>query len=100
MQPQRIAIVGGGLAGATAAVSLREREFNVQIQIVCAQPHLPYNLPPLSKGYLRGEERFADQFVKPAEFYAEQRIDVMVGARATAIDSVRKTLALDHGGPL
>jgi len=100
MQPQRIAIVGGGLAGATAAVSLRERGFDGQIQIVCAEPHLPYNRPPLSKGYLRGEERFADQFVKPAEFYAEQRIDVMVGARATAIDSVRKTLALDHGGPL
>jgi len=55
MNPQRIVIIGAGLAGATAAVTLRDEGFDGKIQLIGAERQLPYNRPPLSKGYLRGE---------------------------------------------
>ena len=63
MNPQRIVIIGAGLAGATAAVTLRDEGFDGEIQLIGAERQLPYNRPPLSKGYLRGEERLEDQLV-------------------------------------
>jgi 3-phenylpropionate/trans-cinnamate dioxygenase ferredoxin reductase subunit len=98
MTPQRIAIVGAGLAGASAAVNLRERGFDGEIQLIGAEAHLPYNRPPLSKGYLRGEERFDDQLVKPGDYYAQQRIEVLLGKTATAVDPVGKTVTVTPGG--
>src|SRR5207245_257794 len=53
--------------------------------------------PPLSKGYLRGQERFEDQLVNPAGYYAEQKIELRLGARATAIDPGEKLVELEGG---
>jgi 3-phenylpropionate/trans-cinnamate dioxygenase ferredoxin reductase component len=94
---QRIVIVGASLAGATAAATLRDDGFDGEIQLIGAEPQLPYNRPPLSKGYLRQQDRFEDQLVKPVGYYAEQRIELTLGMRATAIDAKRKVVELEGG---
>jgi 3-phenylpropionate/trans-cinnamate dioxygenase ferredoxin reductase subunit len=94
---QRIVIIGASLAGATAATTLREQGFDGEIHLIGAEPQLPYHRPPLSKGYLRGRERFEDQLVKPAGHYAEKGIELKVGVRATAIDPARKLVTLEGG---
>jgi len=92
-----IVIVGASLAGGTAAVTLREEGFDGDIVLIGAESQLPYNRPPLSKGYLRGQDRFDDQLVKPASYYVEQRIQLKLGVRATAIDPKQKLVELEGG---
>ena len=98
MGRQRIVIVGAALAGATAAAALREAGFDGSVQLIGEESQLPYHRPPLSKGYLRGQERFEDQLVNPTGYYAEQRIDLKLGVRATAIDPGQKLVELAGGG--
>ncbi len=97
MKRERIAIVGASLSGGTAAASLREGGFDGEIHLIGEESHLPYNRPPLSKGYLRGEERFADQLVHPEGTYAERDITLRLGRRATGIDPQRKIVRLNGG---
>ena len=97
MNPQRIVIIGAGLAGATAAVTLRDDGFDGEIQLIGAEPQLPYNRPPLSKGYLRGEERLEDQLVNPPGIYAEKSIRLGLGTRAMAIDATKKHVEVEDG---
>jgi 3-phenylpropionate/trans-cinnamate dioxygenase ferredoxin reductase subunit len=97
MKRPPIVIVGASLAGGTAAVTLREDGFDGDIVLIGAEAQLPYNRPPLSKGYLRGQDRFEDQLVKPASYYAEQRIALKLGARATRIDAGQKLVELEGG---
>jgi 3-phenylpropionate/trans-cinnamate dioxygenase ferredoxin reductase subunit len=94
---QRFVIVGAALAGASAAATLREAGYEGEILLIGAEPQLPYNRPPLSKGYLRGQERFEDQLVKPSSYYAEQAIGLRLGTRATRIDPARRIVGLDGG---
>jgi 3-phenylpropionate/trans-cinnamate dioxygenase ferredoxin reductase subunit len=94
---RRIVIVGASLAGATAAATLREEGFDGEIRLIGAEPQLPYNRPPLSKGYLRQEESFDAQLVKPAGYYTEQRIELRLGVRATSIDAKQKFVELETG---
>jgi len=78
------AIVGAGLAGARAAETLRAEGFGGRVVLFGAEAHLPYERPALSKGYLQGT---ADApFVHPAEWYAEQDVDLRLGTRVTALD--------------
>ena len=97
MKRPPIVIVGASLAGGTAAVTLREEGFDGDIVLIGAESQLPYSRPPLSKGYLRGQDRFDDQLVKPASYYAEQRIQLKLGVRATAIDPKQKLVELEGG---
>lgn len=97
MSRERIVIIGASLAGASAAAALREGGFDGELQLIGAESQPPYNRPPLSKGYLRGEERFEDQLVKPSGYYAEQSIGLRLGIRVTAIDPKRKVIGLDGG---
>ena len=97
MKRPPIVIVGASLAGGTAAVTLREDGFDGDIALVGAEAQLPYNRPPLSKGYLRGQDRFEDQLVKPATYYAEQRIALKLGTRVTKIDTGPKLVELEGG---
>ena len=97
MSRERIVIIGASLAGASAAAALREGGFDGELQLIGAESQLPYNRPPLSKGYLRGEERFEDQLVKPSGYYAEQSIGLRLGIRAAAIEPKRKVIGLDGG---
>src|SRR5215203_5389363 len=64
-------IVGAGLAGAKTAEALREEGFDGPIMLIGAEPELPYERPPLSKGYLRGEAPAEKARVHPGGFYAD-----------------------------
>jgi 3-phenylpropionate/trans-cinnamate dioxygenase ferredoxin reductase subunit len=97
---ERIVILGASLSGASAAASLRDGGFDGEIHLIGEEPHLPYNRPPLSKGYLRGEERFEDQLVHPAGFYGERDINLRLGSRARRIDPRRRVVTLDGGEEL
>ncbi len=96
VKKDRFVIVGASLAGASAAAALREGGFDGEVDLIGAESQLPYNRPPLSKGYLRGQERFEDQLVKPADYYAQQKIGLRLGVRATRIDPRRRVVGLDR----
>ena len=78
------AIVGAGLAGARAAETLRAEGFDGRVVLFGAEAHLPYERPALSKGYLQGTAEAP--FVHPAEWYAEQDVDLRLGTTVTALD--------------
>ncbi|HEX2085415.1 MAG TPA: FAD-dependent oxidoreductase [Solirubrobacteraceae bacterium] len=79
-------ILGAGLAGAKAAETLREEGFEGRVVLIGDEPELPYERPPLSKKYLKGEAERDDAHVHPADFYAAREIELLTGARATGLD--------------
>jgi len=79
-------IVGAGLAGAKAAEALRTEGFDGDLVLLGAEPHRPYERPPLSKGYLHGSAERDTVFVHPPEWYAEHQVDLRVDTAVTAID--------------
>jgi 3-phenylpropionate/trans-cinnamate dioxygenase ferredoxin reductase component len=87
-------IVGAGLAGAKAAQALREEGFEGQLWLIGDEPDRPYERPPLSKEYLRGE---ADQrpYVHADVFYAENAIELLSSTRVTGIDARSQEVSLD-----
>lgn len=91
-------IVGGGLAAARTAEQLRRSEYAGAITIVSDEEHLPYDRPPLSKEVLRSETD--DVTLKPAEFYAEKDITVLLGNGARSLDTAARTLTLADGSEL
>jgi len=93
----RFVIIGASLAGGSAAAALREDGFEGDITMIGAETRMPYSRPPLSKGYLRGEDRFEDQLVNPAAFYTERHINLRLGVRATAIDPDGKSVTIEGG---
>ncbi|MHA6670117.1 NAD(P)/FAD-dependent oxidoreductase [Homoserinimonas sp. A447] len=95
---ESILIVGGGLAGATAAETLRDEGFTGSIRILGAEGHLPYSRPPLSKEYFTGKAERDSIFVHPAAWYAENDIDVEAGAKVVSINPAlhQVTLADDR----
>jgi 3-phenylpropionate/trans-cinnamate dioxygenase ferredoxin reductase component len=83
--PERVVIVGAGQAGAQVAVSLRQLGFAGDITLLGDEPHLPYQRPPLSKGYLSGEMALERTWLRSETYYAKHRIDLRVGARAARV---------------
>jgi 3-phenylpropionate/trans-cinnamate dioxygenase ferredoxin reductase subunit len=92
--PEVFAIVGASLAGGTAAVTLREEGFGGRVVLIGEEPQPPYERPPLSKEYLRGEQPFEDGLVRPLDFYASNDIETHFGTRAIRVDPVEKTVEL------
>jgi 3-phenylpropionate/trans-cinnamate dioxygenase ferredoxin reductase subunit len=92
---QRHVILGASLAGATAAITLREEGADGDVILIGAEPQPPYERPPLSKAYLRGEVPFDKALVRPAAFYAEHGIQTMFGTRATRIDPSARVVELE-----
>jgi 3-phenylpropionate/trans-cinnamate dioxygenase ferredoxin reductase subunit len=90
-------IVGASLAGATAAVTLRQEGADGTITLIGAEKEPPYERPPLSKTYLRGETPFETALVRPPAFYAEQGIETILGCRAVRVDASRRFVELDDG---
>lgn len=88
-------IIGGGLAGAKAAETLREEGFDGKITLLTAEPHRPYERPPLSKGYLLGSEEIESVYVHPESWYAAHDVELRTGARVTAIDPGAHTVSAD-----
>lgn len=95
--PDSVVIVGGGLAGATAAFALRKQGFAGRVVLVSEEEAIPYERPPLSKGYLRGETSLEDAYVKPADEYVAQDIELMRGRRAARLDPAARRVTLHDG---
>ncbi len=90
-------IIGGGVAGGTAAATLRKEGFEGDITVVAAEAHPPYQRPPLSKGYLAGTEGTDAVILHPADWYAEHGIRLLAGTAATSLDPAAHTVGLDDG---
>lgn len=93
-------IIGGGMAGGTAAEALRDEGFDGDITVVAAEPYPPYQRPPLSKGYLAGKEGRDAAILHPAEWYAEHDITLRTGISATGIDVAAHRATLSDGTAL
>jgi 3-phenylpropionate/trans-cinnamate dioxygenase ferredoxin reductase component len=93
-------IVGGGLAGAKAAETLRAEGFDGRLVLVGAEPELPYERPPLSKSYLAGETMLAEARVHDQTFYDDHDIELITGHAATDLDPAAREVALDDGSRL
>lgn len=94
---QSFVIVGGGLAGASAAEELRTQGFDGTIRLIASEAHAPYIRPPLSKGYLNGSDGLDAVYVHPDEWYAENRIELTTGTAVTSIDPAHHQVALANG---
>jgi 3-phenylpropionate/trans-cinnamate dioxygenase ferredoxin reductase subunit len=92
-----IVIVGGGLAAGTAVTELRELGYDGDIVLLAGEPHVPYERPPLSKAFLVGEKSAESTHVHPADWYAEQRVDLRTGTEAMRIDPDAHTVATSEG---
>jgi 3-phenylpropionate/trans-cinnamate dioxygenase ferredoxin reductase subunit len=95
--PETMVIVGASLAGASAAVTLRQEGFEGRVLLIGAEPQPPYERPPLSKEYLRSESSFEDALVQAPDFYDENGIETRFGVRATRVDAAGKAVELDGG---
>ena len=92
-----VVIIGGSLAGASAAIAIREQSIDANVTLLGAEAGLPYERPPLSKGYLRGAVAFEKLLVRSAQFYAAQSINLMLGSRVTGIDASRRIVHVAGG---
>jgi 3-phenylpropionate/trans-cinnamate dioxygenase ferredoxin reductase subunit len=97
MSGDRVVILGAGHAGGSAAAFLRQYGHQGSIVLVGDEPLLPYQRPPLSKAWLKGEAGEDDLQLRPASFYAENDIALRLGARARRIDRQARQVALDDG---
>jgi 3-phenylpropionate/trans-cinnamate dioxygenase ferredoxin reductase component len=99
MPQKTVLIVGAGHAGFQVAASLRQHGFADRICLINDEAHLPYQRPPLSKAYLKGEGRPDSLMFRPDKFYRDQTIELMAG-RAVAIDRAAQKLLLASGASL
>lgn len=95
-----VIIVGAGLAGAEAAFALREHGYAGRILLIGKEAWLPYQRPPLSKSYLKGDLVRDRLWLRPAELYSEQNIELYLRSRVTAIDRAQRCIYLDTGAVL
>lgn len=93
----RIVIIGGGQAGAALAAKLRGLGHDGPITLICAEPDLPYQRPPLSKKYLLGDMAREQLYLRPESFYQDQDITLMLGRPATRIDRPGRQVLLQDG---
>lgn len=95
-----IVIAGAGQAGAQLVASLRTEGYEGPIVMVGDEPYVPYQRPPLSKAFLAGELAADRLFIRPAEFYAEAKCELMLGVSVTAIDRAKRKVTLGNGKTL
>jgi 3-phenylpropionate/trans-cinnamate dioxygenase ferredoxin reductase component len=91
-----VLIVGAGHAGFQLAASLRQHGYGERICLLNDEAHLPYQRPPLSKAYLKGEGRPDSLMFRPDKFYRDQNIE-LIGDRAVSIDRAAQRLLLASG---
>lgn len=85
-----IVVVGGGLAGANAVQELRDQGYDDDITLVTAEPHLPYERPPLSKDLLMGKAEIDSVFVHDAPWYTTHNVDLRLETPVTELDLERR----------
>lgn len=97
---EAIVIIGGGHAGGSAAAFLRQYGYKGPLVLVGSEPLLPYQRPPLSKAWLKGEATAESLALRPAKFYAAQNIETRLGVTAEALDTAAHTVRLSDGSTL
>jgi len=95
-----IVIVGGGLAGGNAAVTLREEGFAGRLMLVGREPGVPFGRPPLSKTYLRSEEELDGWYVKPPDWCEEHDVEHLGESSVVSVDPAGHTVTLGDGRDL
>ena len=93
-------ILGASLTGGTAAATLRDEGFDGRLVLVGAEDELPYERPPLSKGYLRGETPREKLLVRPEAFWQEHEVELLLGMAAARIDPSAREVELADGSRL
>jgi 3-phenylpropionate/trans-cinnamate dioxygenase ferredoxin reductase component len=90
-------IIGGGVAGAEAAKALRAEGFDGRVILIAGESHVPYQRPPLSKDYLRGEATSQSLLALDADFYGREDVELLTGRRALELNAAEGWLGLDDG---
>jgi 3-phenylpropionate/trans-cinnamate dioxygenase ferredoxin reductase subunit len=92
-----VIIVGGGHAGAQAAIALRQGGFEGRILMIGREPEIPYERPPLSKEYLSREKTFESICIRPKQFWDDKAVEMRLGAEVVSVDPVAHKVTLDDG---
>ncbi|MFE2428223.1 NAD(P)/FAD-dependent oxidoreductase [Streptomyces sp. NPDC059373] len=100
MAAPSVVVIGAGQGGTDTAAALRGRGFTGRITLVGDESVLPYQRPPLSKGYLTGATAGEELELRPGSFFADQDIELVSGDRAELIDPEDRTVALSSGRSL
>jgi 3-phenylpropionate/trans-cinnamate dioxygenase ferredoxin reductase subunit len=95
-----ILIVGAGHAGAQAAIALRQAKFEGTIGLVGDEPEIPYERPPLSKDYLAGDKPFERILIRPAAFWPERAVDMLLGRRVVAVEPAAHQVTTADGATI
>lgn len=97
---KHLVLIGGGQAAAQSIHTARELGFGGRISLVADEPELPYQRPPLSKQYLAGVLPRERLELRPQSFYESRSIELLLGTRATGLDTARRRVTLNDGGEL
>ncbi len=95
-----IVIVGAGHGGAQAAIALRQAKFEGTIAVIGDEPELPYERPPLSKEYFSGEKAFERILIRPAAFWAERHVEMLLNRRVVAVDPAAHSVTTADGATI
>ncbi|MBA4789612.1 MAG: FAD-dependent oxidoreductase [Rhizobiales bacterium] len=95
MSQEHIVIVGAGQAAASLAIHLRDGGYSGVLTLYGDEPHPPYQRPPLSKAYLKGEWTVDRLYLRPREFWADLGVELVTGTAVTSIDPDARTLQVD-----
>lgn len=98
--PSGTVIVGTGQAGFQTAASLRADGYLEPITLIGEEPHIPYQRPPLSKGFLMGKQDVESIELRPGAFYHDHQINLIAGQRIAAIERAEQCVRLAAGGHL
>ena len=91
---QHVVVIGAGQAGASLVAKLRALGFDGRITLVGEEPAPPYQRPPLSKKYLLGDMALERLYLRPESYYADQRIELRLGQRVSAIDTAARSVTV------
>lgn len=100
MRTYDVIVVGAGHSGASSAIALRQHGFTGSVAIVGEEPELPYERPPLSKEYLAQEKSFERIMIRPANFWGDKGIEMILDRRVDAIDPETRMVTLASGETL
>src|SRR3546814_3289258 len=92
-----VMIVGAGHGGAQVAIMLRTQKFSGSIAIIGEEPELPYERPPLSKEYFAGDKEFERIQLRPAKYWDEREVTMLLGKRVASVDPAAHSITTDEG---